>query len=109
MSAAEIKNDNNAMDLGSPAVRESLERYLTAQTSAKQVTIKNMARLSGGAIQENWGMDVVIEGGSHAGEQSWVLRTDAASAVAVSLGRPQEFAVLSVAHAAGVTVPQPLW
>lgn len=109
MSTEEMQNDKDAMDLGSQAVRESLECYLAAKTGAKQVTIKKMARLSGGAIQENWGMDVVIEGGDYMGEQAWVLRTDAASAVAVSLGRPQEFAVLSVAHAAGVTVPEPLW
>lgn len=108
MTAAEV-NNKTAIDFDSPVVRESLERYLTAQAGAKQVTILQMARLSGGAIQENWGMDVSVSGGTHEGEQAWVLRTDAASAVAVSLGRPQEFSVLSVAHAAGVTVPQPLW
>lgn len=99
----------NGTGLDSQAVRENLERHLLAQTGAEQVAITNMVRLSGGAIQENWGMDVTLKGGSCSGEQAWVLRTDAASAVAVSLGRPQEFAVLSVAHAAGVTVPQPLW
>ena len=39
----------------------------------------------------------------------FVLRTDAPSGVAASLSRAQEFAVLRVAHAAGVTAPRPLF
>ncbi|WP_241687831.1 phosphotransferase family protein [Janthinobacterium sp. 17J80-10] len=97
------------MDLDSPAVHDSLQRYLLAQAGAAQVAITKMARLSGGAIQENWALDVTVEGGPYQGKQTWVLRTDAPSAVAVSLTRPQEFAVLSVAYQAGVTVPRPLW
>jgi aminoglycoside phosphotransferase (APT) family kinase protein len=38
-----------------------------------------------------------------------VVRCDAPSAVAVSLTRAQEFAVLKAAYAAGVKVPAPLW
>jgi len=38
-----------------------------------------------------------------------VLRTDAPSRVAASHGRAQEFALLRLARAAGVTVPEPLW
>jgi aminoglycoside phosphotransferase (APT) family kinase protein len=38
-----------------------------------------------------------------------VLRKDAPSRVAVSRTRPQEFALLRAAFAAGVTVPEPLW
>ena len=41
--------------------------------------------------------------------QDWVLRTDAPSGVSTSHSRPQEFALLKAAHAAGVTVPEPLF
>src|SRR3546814_4830614 len=41
--------------------------------------------------------------------RSAVLRTDAPSGVAVSRSRAEEFAVLSAAYRAGVTVPEPLW
>jgi aminoglycoside phosphotransferase (APT) family kinase protein len=97
------------IELDSPAAQENLQRYLLEQADARQLTITHMARLSGGAIQENWALDVTVEGGPYEGRQAWVLRTDAASAVAVSLTRAQEYAVLSVAHRAGVVVPQPLW
>ncbi|HWI11763.1 MAG TPA: phosphotransferase family protein, partial [Burkholderiaceae bacterium] len=63
----------------------------------------------GGAIQQNWRLRARVEGGAHAGEAQWVLRTDAPSAVSASHGRAQEFALLSAAAQAGVTVPQPLW
>jgi aminoglycoside phosphotransferase (APT) family kinase protein len=38
---------------------------------------------------------------------AWVLRTDAASTLTLSRSRAQEFALLRVAHAAGVTVARP--
>jgi aminoglycoside phosphotransferase (APT) family kinase protein len=68
-----------------------------------------MALLPGGAIQENWGIDVSFEGGRFAGSEGLVLRTDAATGIASSLGRIEEFAVLVAAFAAGVTVPEPLF
>lgn len=86
-----------------------LELYLCAQAGARRLTVDHQQRLSGGAIQENWLIDVSVEGGAHAGKQRWVLRSDARSAVQGSLSRAQEFAVLSRVHQAGVKVPQPLW
>ncbi len=100
---------HTAHDLADPATHKKLERFLLAQTGAQQLTITGMSRLSGGAIQENWAMSVTIDGGPWHGSQEWVLRTDAPSAVALSLSRAQEFAVLTAAHQAGVIVPQPLW
>jgi len=61
-----------------------------------------MALLSGGAIQQNWALDV-------SGGRAWVLRTDNAATLAVSHGRAQEYALLRAAFAAGVTVPEPLF
>src|SRR5579863_5947132 len=68
-----------------------------------------MELLSGGAIQENWGVDAAFAGGPLDGAQRLVLRTDAATGIASSLGRAEEFAVLRAVHEAGVTVPEPLF
>ncbi len=78
-------------------------------SGADAVEITGLAPLRGGAIQENWAVDARFSGGSLTGEQRLVLRTAAPTAVASSLGRLEEFAVLKAAFAAGVTVPEPLW
>jgi aminoglycoside phosphotransferase (APT) family kinase protein len=89
--------------------RSALEHYLTGRTGARAVAITQMKRLSGGAIQENWALQLRCDGGELPGEYALVLRTDSKSAVAVSLSRAQEFQVLAAVYRAGVTVPQPLW
>lgn len=89
--------------------REALAAWLAEAAGARRVEIREAEPLSGGAIQENWLLSVGFEGGAHAGTRELVLRTDAPSSVAVSLSRPQEFALLKAATAAGVTVPEPLW
>ena len=95
-------------DVADPAVAVALAQWLRDATRANSVAIERYARLSGGAIQDNWSLDVVIDGGALHGEHRYVLRTDAPSTVASSLTRAQEFAVLRVAHAAGVATPEPL-
>lgn len=89
--------------------RTALEHFIAEHAQAGRVTIRQLSRLSGGAIQDNWLLDLSLEGGPQAGELAVVLRTDAPSAVQVSHSRAQEFALLKVAFAAGVTVPEPLW
>jgi aminoglycoside phosphotransferase (APT) family kinase protein len=86
------------------AARTRLEAWLSGAAGAP-VAITRMALLSGGAIQQNWALDVMLGGTG----QRWVLRTDNAAVLSVSLPRPAEFALLRAAHAAGVTVPQPLF
>lgn len=98
----------DARTLDTPSVRLALAAELRARMNAQAVEILTARRLSGGAVQENWRLHLRIEGGAHAGEQRWVLRTDAPSAVGASLDRTQEFAVLQCAHDAGVRVPRPL-
>lgn len=88
---------------------ESLLTFIRQQAEAHQVAILQRKRLSGGAIQENWLFELQVDGGPWAGVQRWVLRSDAASALSASLGRAEEFAVLSLVHRAGVKVPRPLW
>ena len=59
-------------------------------------------------MQENWRLEVEVAGGPRAGRHTWVLRTDAAQRLAMSLDRETEFAVLQAAFAAGVPVAEPL-
>ncbi|WP_192557941.1 phosphotransferase family protein [Pseudomonas allokribbensis] len=88
---------------------QRLVDFICEHAHAERVFITARKRLSGGAIQENWRLDLLIEGGPWAGSRSWVLRSDALSALPASLDREQEFAVLQVVHQAGVKVPRPLW
>jgi len=82
--------------------RARLTAWLRAATGEPKLEIERMALLSGGAIQQNWAVDL-------SDGRAWVLRTDNAATLAVSHGRAQEFALLRAAFAAGVTVPEPLY
>ncbi|WP_439580167.1 phosphotransferase family protein [Elioraea sp.] len=87
------------------ARRERLTAWLRIASGDPWLAVTAMARLAGGAIQQNWALDVVRDGAAEA----WVLRTDNAATLAVSHGRAAEFALLRAAHDAGVTVPEPLF
>jgi aminoglycoside phosphotransferase (APT) family kinase protein len=91
------------------AAQERLSRFVAAAAGAGQATIAAIAPLRGGAIQENWSVDIELEGGAKPGRHALVLRTDAPSRVAASHGRAEEYALLKLAQAAGVAVPEPLW
>jgi aminoglycoside phosphotransferase (APT) family kinase protein len=86
-----------------------LSRFLAEASGAERAEIAASDLLSGGAIQENWGFEAAFAGGSLAGTQRLVLRTDAATGIPSSLSRVEEFAVLKAVFAAGVTVPEPLF
>ncbi|MFQ5468581.1 MAG: phosphotransferase family protein, partial [Kiloniellaceae bacterium] len=88
--------------------RDALEALLAPPLDACTVSIVEARPLSGGAIQENWLLIVETDGDDLAGRIELVLRTDAPTAVAASLSRLQEYAVLRAAFAAGVCVPEPL-
>ncbi|MBI2253913.1 MAG: phosphotransferase family protein [Proteobacteria bacterium] len=83
----------------------AIEAFLRRATGAKEVAVKLVGRLGGGAIQENWAVDLAIDGKTIAA----ILRADAPSGIDESWGKAQEFALLKVVHAAGVKAPQPLW
>lgn len=90
--------------------QRALEGFLVKAANADTVSIASARILSGGAVQENWLLDLDIVGGAHAGRLECVLRCDLPTAgVAISHGRAQEFALLKTVFAAGVTVPEPLW
>lgn len=86
------------------AARTRLAAWLSVEAGAP-VEVTGMGLLSGGAVQQNWALDVTLAGAP----QRWVLRTDNAAVLAVSLPRTAEYALLRAAHAAGVAVPEPLF
>jgi hypothetical protein len=74
-----------------------------SEAAGAPVVILTHARLSGGAIQQNIALSVTCGGVA----ETWVLRTDNAATLAVSLGRGAEFALLQAAHAAaGIWLPR---
>ena len=73
------------------------------------VTISEPIQLSGGAIQNNWSVDISITGGEWDGFHQLVLRSDAASSLDASHSRAEEFNLIKVAYAAGVMVPKPFF
>jgi len=91
------------------AAQERLAQFIAAAAGARRAMLAGLTPLRGGAIQENWAVDVELDGGDGAGRHALVLRTDAPSRVATSHSRDHEFALLKVARDAGVAVPEPLW
>ncbi len=91
------------------AARTGLRRFLRDATGAAVAEIRALHRLHGGAVQENWRLDVDFAGGSLAGRQSLVLRTAAATMLGFGLDGAAEFEVLRAVHAAGVAAPEPLF
>ncbi len=83
-----------------------LEAWLSKEAGGA-VKIEGMARLSGGAIQENWRVQLDVTGGTWEGHHDLVLRKDAPSGVAVSHGRAAEFRILKLAHKSSVLAPTP--
>lgn len=74
------------------------------QVLGRTVEVRGAARMQGGAIQHNWALDAVVDGVP----DPLVLRTDAPSSLDVSRSRPEEYAILRAAFAAGAAVPEPL-
>lgn len=91
------------------ALADTFAGFIAQQTGAQRAEVVAFRKLSGGAIQDNFGLTLTLTGGTHPGQQELVVRQDAPSGVPESLSRAQEFAVLKAAFEAGVTAPQPLW
>ena len=93
------------VNLNESSTRQRLAEFIARAAGARGARVVALERMSGGAVQENWALDVELDGAA----RRWVLRTDAQATVRESLTRAQEFAVLKVAHAAGVAAPEPLF
>lgn len=87
---------------------EGLAGWLASGIGADRVAVIDSALLPGGAVQENWRLDVEVIGGEKAGRHVWVLRTDAAATLSVSLDRVSEFRCIEAAFRAGVLVAEPI-
>ncbi len=94
--------------LSDQAVRSRLAGFIAAATGAQAVELEDIRKLEGGAIREHWLLAAALRGGRLAGRHRLVLCTAASTSLALGLDRTAEFAVLTAAHAAGVTVPEPL-
>lgn len=94
--------------LDDPNVQSKLGAELARQLGADAVTITAAVLLAGGAVQENWRLDAEVAGGTRAGANTWVLRTDAKARIPVSLDRDAEAQVVRAAWAAGVKVAEPI-
>ena len=88
---------------------DAIARWLEAETGAARAGISGLAKLSGGAIQENWAADIALHRAGGTERIEAVIRTDAPSGVSLSLSRADEFALFRAAFAAGVTAPEPLF
>ena len=93
------------VNLEDTANRQSLCEFIARAAGAGSVAIVALARMSGGAVQENWALDVEVDGEP----RRWVMRADAAAAVRESSTRAQEFAVLKAMCAARARAPEPLF
>ena len=92
-------------NLNEPATRQRLAEFIARAAGASNAAIVALERMGGGAVQENWALDVEVDGKP----RRWVLRTDAGAAVRESSTRAQEFAVLNAVHPANVFAPEPLY
>lgn len=90
-------------------VSGALAQFLPQAAGASAVKVADIARLSGGAIQEHWSFDAEFADGPLTGKHALVLRTEAASSIAATRPIAEQFALLQAARGAGVPVPEPLW
>lgn len=103
-----MNGGNGTVPLGEE-LSHGIGAFLSEVSDCESLEIITLQRLRGGAVQENYALDVHFSGGTMAGRQELVLRTDASSGLAASRSRADEFAVLKVAWDAGLKVPEPLW
>lgn len=71
-----------------------LVEFICEYVVVKWVVIQVCQCLSGGVIQENWLLDLLIEGGFWVGVWCWVLCSDVFFVLFVSFDCEQEFEVL---------------
>ena len=88
---------------------DAITRWLRDRTGADRVEVAALERLAGGAIQETWGFDAALAGGTLPGHHRLVFRMDPACRLPQGIDRAGECAVQRIVRAAGVTVAEPLF
>ena len=91
------------------ATQDRIVQFLASAASSKSAELLYFETLRGGAVQQNYRIDVHFSDGPFAGAQELVLRTDSASKLAESRDRPAEFRIQRLVYEAGVRVAEPLW
>lgn len=82
----------------------ALDAWLATALGAREARVEAAEKLSGGAIQESWGLRLRADGA----ERALVLRKDSEGTIAESRTRRDEHLLLEAAWAAGVKVPRPI-
>lgn len=108
MTTLTLEDMPRPRSLDEARTRQAIAGWIQANTRLEDVGVASARRLSGGAIQENWLLEVVGRQAGVALTVHWVLRTDAPAGVNASMSREQEFRILSLAHRYQVKVPQPI-
>lgn len=95
------------MAVSADDLQNALVEKLRALTNG-QARVENLKLLAGGASQETWALDVVLENGAPRGEYALVLRRQLGGKIypdALDLAR--EFRVMQIAYASNVLLPYP--
>ncbi len=88
-------------------IAASIETHLASVSGPTRVA--GLSPLAGGACQDNFRVELDIQGGPEQGDHRVVLRSDAAALIPGTLTRLEEFSVINAAVAAGVRTPQARW
>ncbi len=100
---------DGAADPGDLSALAARLRDRVAERYDGGVEIAAVLALSGGACQDNFGVELRFDGGPLDGPRRMVLRSDAPRSLPRSLTRAQEFRVIEAAVEAGVPTPRVRW
>ena len=87
------------------ALKTRLQPWLAERLNALDLAVQVFEPLNGGSIQENWRLRCALSDGA---ERELVLRKDSPAKIASSRTRREEYAIMEVAHKAGVLTPEPI-
>ena len=87
------------------ALKPRLQPWLADRLNAPDLAVQVFEPLNGGSIQENWRLCCALSDGA---VRELVLRKDSPATIASSRTRREEYAIMEVAHKAGVLTPGPI-
>jgi aminoglycoside phosphotransferase (APT) family kinase protein len=89
--------------------QDRIADFFASAASSTKAVLNCCQPLRGGAVQQNYRIDVHFADGPFAGSQELVLRTDSPTKLVESKNRPAEFRLQRFVFEAGVRVAEPLW